>query len=86
MPKTLRNRNTGRVMRVKQTGRGLNKTEKQQTARIAKRVLNTRTEKKQRAWLYPKTTYSVLQHNVPHFLFGGSNFNLSINTRFLYLT
>jgi len=53
-------------------GRGLNETEKKQTAQIAKSVLNTRTEKKQRAWLYPKTTYSVLQHNVPHFLFGGS--------------
>jgi hypothetical protein len=52
---------------------GLNQTEKKQTARIAKRVLNTRTEKKQRAWLYPKTLYSVLQHNVPHFLFGGDN-------------
>lgn len=53
--------------------RGLNQTEKKQTARIAKRVLNTRTEKKQRAWLYPKTQYSVLAHNVPHFLFGGDN-------------
>jgi len=52
---------------------GLNQTEKKQTARIAKRVLNTRTEKKQRAWLYPKTLYSVLEHNKPHFLFGGDN-------------
>ena len=73
MPKTLRNKHTGRIMRVKQGGRGLNQTEKQQTAKIAKRVLNTRTEKKQRAWLYPKTDYSVLAHNVPHFLFGGDN-------------
>lgn len=52
---------------------GLNKTERQQTTKIAKRVLATRTEKKQRAWLYPKTDYSVLQHNEPHFLFGGDN-------------
>lgn len=54
-------------------GRGLNKVEKKQTAQIAKRVVNTRTEKKQRAWLYPKTTYSECKHNVPFFLFGGSN-------------
>lgn len=53
--------------------RGLNQTEQKQTARIAKRVLNTRTEKKQRAWLYPKTTYSTMSHNVPYFLFGGDN-------------
>jgi len=67
-----------RLKRIKGTNRfrkvgGLNTVEKKQTARIAKRVLNTRTERKQRAWLYPKTTYSELGHNVPFFLFGGSN-------------
>ena len=70
-----------RLKRIKGTNKfrkvstqsGLNQVEKKQTARIAKRVLNTRTERKQRAWLYPKTSYSELQHNVPHFLFGGSN-------------
>jgi hypothetical protein len=51
---------------------GLNKTEKKQTTKIAKRVLATRTEKKERNWLYPKTTYSELEHNVPFFLFGGA--------------
>lgn len=60
--------------RLPQTpARGLNQVEQKQTARIAKRVLSTRTERKQRAWLYPKTTYSTMSHNVPYFLFGGSN-------------
>lgn len=51
---------------------GLNPVEKQQTAKIARKVLATRTEVKERNWLYPKTIYSELNHNVPFFLFGGS--------------
>lgn len=61
-----------RRRRLPATPRGLNRTEQKQTANIAKKVLSTRTEQKQRNWLYPKTTYSELEHNVPFFLFGGS--------------
>lgn len=51
---------------------GLNRTEQKQTRAIAKQQLRLRSETKHRAWLYPKTTYSTLQHNKPFFLFGGS--------------
>ncbi len=53
--------------------RGLNRTEKAQTRTIAKQQVRLRSETKQRAWLYPKTTYSELLHNKPFFLFGGSD-------------
>ena len=52
---------------------GLNRVEKKQVATIAKKQVKLRSETKQRAWLYPKTTYSELQHNKPFFLFGGDN-------------
>lgn len=51
--------------------KGLNKTEKTQTARIAKKVVKTMSETKHRAWYYPSTTYRNLEHNKPFFLFGG---------------
>lgn len=53
--------------------RGLNKTEAKQVKTIAKQQVRLRSETKRRAWLYPKTTYSELQHNKPFFLFGGGN-------------
>lgn len=53
--------------------RGLNRTEAKQVKTIAKQQVRLRSETKRRAWLYPKTTYSELQHNKPFFLFGGSN-------------
>lgn len=53
--------------------RGLNKTEQAQTRQIAKQQVRLRAETKQRAWLYPKTTYSELEHNKPFFLFGGDD-------------
>ena len=53
--------------------RGLNRVEKQQTRAIAKKQIRLRSETKHRAWLYPKTAYSTLQHNKPFFLFGGNN-------------
>merc|ERR1711898_32715 len=40
---------------------------------IAKQQVRLRAETKQRAWLYPKTTYSELEHNKPYFLFGGGD-------------
>lgn len=59
--------------------KGLNATERRQTAHIAKQQVRLRAETKQRAWLYPKTSYSVLAHNVPHFLFGDDNRNGLLN-------
>lgn len=53
--------------------KGLTKTETKQVKRIAKQQVRLRSETKHRAWLYPKTTYSELQHNKPFFLFGGPN-------------
>ncbi len=50
---------------------GLNKVEKKQATQIAKHQIRLRSELKQRPWLYPKTTYSELEHNKPFFLFGG---------------
>lgn len=61
-----------RRRKLPSTPRGLNRTERSQTTNIARRVLSKRTELKRRNWLYPKTTYSELEHNVPFFLFGGS--------------
>ncbi len=58
---------------------GLNSVEKKQTANIAKKQIKMRSETKQRAWLYPKTSYSELQHNKPHFLFGDDNRNGLLN-------
>lgn len=52
---------------------GLNKVERKQTAHIARTQIRLRSELKHRAWLYPKTTYSELQHNKPYFLFGGDD-------------
>jgi len=60
-------------------GRGLNRTEQKQTAQIAKKQIRLRAETKQRAWLYPKTTYSELLHNKPFFLFGDDNRNGLLN-------
>lgn len=72
MPKkgTVRNRKTGRVHRIKG---GLNRTEESQVRTIAKQQVRLRAETKHRAWLYPKTSYSELLHNEPHFLFGGDD-------------
>ncbi len=55
--------------------RGLNAKEQSQVATIAKREVRGRSELKHRRWLYPKTTYSELQHNKPYFLFGGPDPN-----------
>lgn len=60
-----------RRKRINRGARGLNKTERAQAKDIAKTQLRLRSETKHRAWLYPKTTYSELQHNKPFFLFGG---------------
>lgn len=59
--------------------RGLNATERKQTAQIAKSQIRLRAETKQRAWLYPKTTYSELLHNKPFFLFGDDPRNGLLN-------
>ncbi len=75
----------GKIFRVPRsrtlpaTPRGLNKVEKQQTAHIARKQIRYRAETKQRAWLYPKTTYSELEHNKPFFLFGDDNRNGLLN-------
>jgi len=53
--------------------KGLNRTEAKQVKDIAKSQIRLRSETKHRPWLYPKTTYSELQHNKPFFLFGGSD-------------
>lgn len=53
--------------------KGLNRTEEKQVKRIAKDQIRLRSETKHRPWLYPKTTYSQLNHNKPFFLFGGSD-------------
>ena len=54
--------------RIQRGARGLNKVERAQARDIAKTQLRLRSETKHRAWLYPKTTYSELQHNKPFFL------------------
>lgn len=69
MPRSRIPRYTGRSH---PKGKGLTQTEERQVARIAKKQVRIRSETKHRAWLYPKTTYSELQHNKPFFLFGGS--------------
>jgi len=53
--------------------KGLTKKETSQVHKIAKAEVKGRSETKQRPWLYPKTTYSELQHNKPFFLFGGGS-------------
>ncbi len=58
---------------------GLNRVEKKQVATIAKKQVKLRSETKQRPWLYPKTTYSELEHNKPFFLFGGGGGSSSTN-------
>lgn len=64
-----------RRKRIRRGARGLNQVERKQAADIAKQQVRLRAETKHRAWLYPKTTYSTLQHNKPFFLFGGSDPN-----------
>ena len=61
-----------RRKRINRGARGLNKVERAQARTIAKQQLRIRSETKHRAFLYPKTTYSELEHNKPFFLFGGS--------------
>jgi len=73
MPQTLTVIRNPKTVRSYGTRFGLNKTERKQTVQIAKNQIRLRSELKQRPWLYPKTTYSELQHNVPFFLFGGAN-------------
>ncbi len=66
----------GQLMRVRRRrlpATPLNKVEKKQVRKIAKNQIRLRSELKHRAWLYPKTTYSELEHNKPFFLFGGSD-------------
>lgn len=70
MPRSRIPRYTGRRHKG---GKGLTETEEKQVAQIAKKQVRVRSETKHRAWLYPKTTYSELQHNKPFFLFGGPN-------------
>jgi len=55
--------------------RGLNVKEQTQVKSIVKSQVRERSELKHRRWLYPKTIYSELQHNVPFFLFGGPDPN-----------
>lgn len=55
--------------------RGLNLKETSQVKAIAKQQIRGRSELKHRRWLYPKTTYSSLKHNVSFFLFGGGDPN-----------
>ena len=62
-----------RVRRRRLPATPLNKVEKKQVRKIAKNQIRLRSELKHRAWLYPKTTYSELQHNKPFFLFGGGD-------------
>ena len=59
--------------------KGLTKKETKQVHKIAKAEVKGRSETKQRPWLYPKTTYSELQHNKPYFLFGGGSGSSSTN-------
>lgn len=75
MPGTTFQHNGKRYKRINRGQRGLNRVERSQAAQIAKAQVRLRAETKQRAWLYPKTTYSTLEHNKPFFLFGGSDPN-----------
>lgn len=71
MPAGKLNRYRKRRVLPKAPRSGLNRTETKQVKVLAKQQLRLRSETKHRAWLYPKTTYSTLQHNKPFFLFGG---------------
>ena len=73
MPGTTFKHNGKRYKRINRGARGLNRVERSQAAQIAKAQVRLRAETKQRAWLYPKTTYSTLSHNKPFFLFGGGD-------------
>lgn len=73
MPNTTYTYGGKRRKRIKRGARGLNRVERAQARSIAKQQVRLRAETKHRAWLYPKTTYSELQHNKPFFLFGGPN-------------
>lgn len=60
--------------------RGLNKTEKKQTKKIARQVVNRRTELRYRNFVYPKTDKNALTHNGVHILFGEDQQNGLLNT------
>jgi len=60
--------------------RGLNKTEKKQTKKIARQVVNRRTELRYRNFVYPKTDKNALTHNDVHILFGEDQQNGLLNT------
>jgi len=79
MPTTIYHHDGRKRKRINRGARGLNKTERAQAAQIAKHQVRLRAETKQRAWLYPKTTYSELLHNKPFFLFGDDNRNGLLN-------
>jgi len=79
MPTTIYHHDGRKRKRIQRGARGLNKTERAQAAQIAKHQVRLRAETKQRAWLYPKTTYSELLHNKPFFLFGDDNRNGLLN-------
>lgn len=60
--------------------RGLKKTEKKQVRKIARQVINRRTELKYRNFVYPKTDKNALTHNDVHILFGEDQQNGLLNT------
>ncbi len=73
-----------RRKRINRGARGLNRVERAQAKDIAKQQIRLRSETKQRAWIYPKAdnadgTYFNMEHNKPHFLFGGKNENGLLN-------
>lgn len=60
--------------------RGLNTTEKKQAKKIARQVVNRRTELRYRNFVYPKTDKNALTHNGVHILFGEDQQNGLLNT------
>jgi hypothetical protein len=77
---------SGQLYRVKRRTlpvaprRGLNVVERKQAKKIARQVVNRRTELKYRNFLYPKTDKNVLNHNEVHILFGEDQANGLLNT------
>ena len=66
--------------RVMARNRGLNQVEKKQTKKIAKQVVNRRSELRYRNFVYPKTDKNELNHNTVHILFGENEQNGLLNT------
>ena len=59
--------------------RTLGKQQAKQVRSIAKQQIRLRAETKQRAWLYPKTTYSELQHNKMYKMYKKGCFKFTLN-------